>query len=117
MNSQKKYTLGVKGFLLIILISMGSFSTTHAAVKNVTGQLKLLATIDNRPAFSSVIWKISNSKAGVQKFFKTIYQHAATVELAPGTYHVTLSAKNNKSQTHKVTIVERQQRTLTINLR
>ncbi len=117
MNSQKKYTSGLKGLLLILFISLGSFNVTHAAVKNVTGQLKLLATIDNRPAFSSVIWKISTSKAGVQKFLKTIYQHAATIELAPGTYQITLSAKNNKAQTHKVTIVERKQLALTINLK
>lgn len=116
MNIQKKYTSGFKGLLLVLLISLSSFNATHAAIKNVTGQLKLLATIDNRPAFSSVSWKISTSKAGVRKFFKVIKQHAATIELSPGTYHITLSAKNNETQVHTVTIVERKRLDLIINL-
>lgn len=116
MNIKKKCTRGFKGLLLILFISSGSFNVSHAAVKNVTGQLKLLATIDNRPAFSSVIWKISTHKSGVKKAIKTINQHAATIELAPGTYQVVLSARNNKAQIYNVTILERKQFDLTINL-
>lgn len=116
MNIKKKCTQGFKGLLLILFISSVSFNVTHAAVKNVTGQLKLLATVDNRPAFLSVIWEISTHKAGTKKLIKMVKQHAATIELAPGTYQVVLSARNNKAQIYNVTILERERFDLTINL-
>ncbi len=116
LKTIKIYVSGFSYWLLILFIVSGSSNTTHAAVKNVTGQLKLLATVDSRPAFSPVIWTISNNKVGTKKFAKTLTQHAVTIELEPDTYQITLSTGNNKSQTRNVTIVERKQYNLVIDL-
>ncbi len=116
LKTIKIYISSFSYWLLILFIISGSLNTTHAAVKNVTGQLKLLATVDSRPAFLPVTWTISNNKAGTKKFAKTLTQHAVTIELEPDTYQITLSTRNNKSRTRNVTIVERKQYNLVIDL-
>lgn len=116
MFIQKNSIQRFKGFLSILFISMLLSGVAHATtVQSVTGQLKLLATIDNRPAFSSVVWKISLNIAGATKLVKTIKQHSASIDLPPGTYQVVLSSKN-QAETHYITIVERTPYNLTINL-
>lgn len=117
MNVKNITVRGCRGFLLILFISLGFYSTAQAAIKSVTGQLKLSATVDSRPAFSPVIWKISASRVHgrAQRFVKTIRKHAATIDLQPGTYDVVFSTKQ-QAQTHKITIVESELYSLTINL-
>nr|CAA6829100.1 MAG: Unknown protein [uncultured Thiotrichaceae bacterium] len=115
MNIKKELSKFSTYFVLTIFIALGVSNTALATVKSVTGQLKLRAIIDNRPAFSSVSWEISLRKAGVQKVIKTVKQHTATIELEPGTYQIILSAKD-KARTRSITIVESKLHDLVINL-
>lgn len=116
MFIQKKSMQSYKGMLLILFILTMLSSAAHAAViQSVTGKLKLFATIDSRPAFSSVIWKISSDIAGTKKLIKTIRQHTASLELPPGTYQVIVSSKH-QAETHNITILERTPYSLIVNL-
>jgi hypothetical protein len=100
---------------MLLLVSSLLSTASGANVKKVTGSLKLTATVNHQPAFSSVIWQIKLRTPGVGHLVSIIGKHATTVELEPGSYEIILSV-GSKKESRDITIVERQQHDLVINI-
>ncbi len=98
-----------------------SLLTTAAVanINNVTGSLKLTATINHQPAFSAVSWTINPrrlvSSASHKQWIQVTGKHSTTLELAPGNYRVVLRA-GNKKKVRDITIIENGQHQLVINI-
>ena len=101
---------------LTILALFTINSTATAKIKAVTGQLSLMATVDGKPAFRSVLWKLTpNSRKDTDVITIQIHKHAATLDLAPGSYQVSVSLEN-KTHTYHVTIKENSKEELIVSL-
>ena len=106
----KKFTL-----CLAILTLLTIHSTAVAKVKTLTGQLSLMATLDGKPAFRSVLWKLTPNSRSTDVKTILIHKHAATLDLAPGSYQISASL-DNKTRTHYVTIKESSKQALIVSL-
>ncbi len=107
-------------FCIILWLAFSLLTTTAVAnISNVTGSLKLTATINHQPAFSAVSWKISPrrsvSSADHKRWIQVISKHSTTLELAPGNYRVVLNA-GNKREIRDITIIENKKHQLVINI-
>ncbi|MEZ5450445.1 MAG: hypothetical protein R3E89_16235 [Thiolinea sp.] len=89
----------------------------HAAVKTMTGELSLMATVDGKPAFRPVTWQLSRVKPGNHggKTVKVVHKHTAIVDLEPGQYLVSVTL-DGVTHTRHVRIRESQKHSLTIPL-
>lgn len=101
---------------VLLVLSGNSFGVL---VKGVTGQLKLLATINGEPAFREVVWhlrplKLTNKNSHNAEL--TITRHSAVVDLEAGKYQVHASA-GSKTETQIITIEEGGSHHLVLNLR
>ncbi len=108
----------VSWLCLIILLMMSSASSA-AIIRGVTGQLKLLATINGEPAFREVVWHLRPIKPmnrNTNSTEVTITRHSAVVDLEAGEYQVNATA-GNKTETQIVTIEEGGKHNLVLNLR
>lgn len=102
--------------MMLLVLSENSFG---ALVKGVTGQLKLLATIDGEPAFREVVWHLKPLKLADKNNTKpelTITRHSAVVDLEAGQYQVYVTA-GTKTETQIITIEEGGMHNLVLNLR
>ncbi len=101
---------------LTILTLLTINNPTIAKVKTVTGQLCLMATVDGKPAFRSVLWKLTpNSRNNHDVTTIQIYKHTATLDLEPGSYQVSVSLEN-KTHTYNVIIKENSKEELIVSL-
>ena len=105
----------IKKTLILVSLSLAFLivGNVSASVKSVTGQLSLMATVDGKPAFRPVLWRLKHAKKRVYE--KTLHKHTATLDLEPGTYLVSLSY-NNKTITRQVMIKESHTEKLIISL-
>lgn len=105
-------------FCLIALLMLSGTSTA-ATIRGVTGQLKLLATINGEPAFREVVWQLRPLKLisrNMNTTEVTINRHSAVVDLEAGQYQVIATA-DNKTETQIITIEEGGKHDLVLNLR
>lgn len=108
----------VHWFCLIALLVLAGNSSA-ALVNGVTGQLKLLATINGEPAFREVVWHLKPLKPinkNIPDFEVTITRHSAVVDLEAGKYQVHATA-GSKTETQIITIEEGGKHNLILNLR
>lgn len=108
----------VRWLCLIALLVIAETSSA-ALVRGVTGQLKLLATINGEPAFREVVWHLKPLKAihkGAANSELTITRHSAVVDLEAGKYQVNATA-GTRAETQIVTIEEGGKHNLILNLR
>lgn len=112
-------TMSIKNMsiYLLALILLLTASLSHAKVKTVTGQLRLMATLEGKPAFRPVTWQLTRSPHYSRSLFtgKKMTRHTVTLDLEPGTYYVSVSL-NNKTQTRRVKIKESTKHFLEISL-
>ncbi|MFZ1342948.1 hypothetical protein [Thiothrix eikelboomii] len=100
----------------LLVLSGNSFGVL---VNGVTGQLKLLATINGEPAFREVVWHLTPLKLtnkNTRNIELTITRHSAVVDLEAGKYQVHASA-GSKTETQVITIEEGGTHHLVLNLR
>ncbi|MEZ5537758.1 MAG: hypothetical protein R3F02_19320 [Thiolinea sp.] len=116
LQSNKRMGYGYAPLIIaLFFICLSNVALAADGVKKVTGSLKLSAMVDNQPAFSSVRWTINLKKLTENKLVRVVSKHAATVELEPGNYQIILSV-NSQEEVRNITIVEKQQSSLVINL-
>ncbi len=106
-----KQTLACLSLLTLLAVN----SATGATVKAVTGQLSLMATLEGKPAFRSVLWKLTPRFSTNDVSPIRIRKHAATLDLAPGSYQVSVSM-GSKTHTYQVIIKESSKQTLIVDL-
>ncbi len=100
---------------LTLLITFFQINTAYpSSVHSITGQLSLLATIKNEPAFRPVIWKLKLNDSIKQKEM-TISRHSAVIDLEAGNYQVT-TIMGNTQKVNNITIKEGGKHKLVINL-
>lgn len=107
------------GGLCLIALLMLSEAASAATIRGVTGQLKLLATINGEPIFKEVVWHLRPLKPMNQMTNSTevtITRHSAVVDLEAGKYQVNATA-GNKTETQIITIEEGGKHNLILNLR
>lgn len=104
-------------FMLIALLMIDISGASEAKVKTVTGQLRLVATLGGKPAFRSVIWKLTQKSPNSRSSGKVLYRHRHTVtlDLEPGKYQISVSL-GNTTRTRQITIKESTKQSLIIDL-
>lgn len=103
-------------WLCLVALLMLSGTASAALVKGVTGQLKLLATINGEPAFREIVWHLRPiNKKVADNPDVTISRHSAVVDLEAGNYQVNASW-GDKSETQVITIEEGGKHNLIMNL-
>lgn len=102
-------------FCLSIMTLLTTNGAAIAKVKTVTGQLRLMATLDGKPAFQSVIWKLIPTSKDKNVAVINVYKHAATLDLEPDNYQISVTL-GNKTKTYQVTIKEGGKRALIVSL-
>lgn len=113
LNSMRVSWLG-----LIVLFVLSEYSAA-AMVRGVTGQLKLLATINGEPAFREVIWQLkplNPMNKNTTNAELTITRHSAVIDLEAGKYQVNATA-GTKTESQTITIEEGGKHNLVLNLR
>lgn len=103
---------------LIVLLMLSDYSAA-AMVRGVTGQLKLLATINGEPAFREVIWQLkplNPMNKNTTNAELTITRHSAVIDLEAGKYQVNATA-GTKTESQTITIEEGGKHNLVLNLR
>ena len=108
-------SLRVRWLCLIVLLAL-SGHLSAAMVRGVTGQLKLLATINGEPAFREVVWHLKRINKDTEHGEVTITRHSAVVDLEAGKYLVHATA-GTKTETQIITIEEGGKHDLVLNLR
>lgn len=106
-------------WLCLIGLVMLSGASSAAIIRGVTGQLKLLATINGEPAFREVVWHLKPLKTpnrNTNNTEVTITRHSAVVDLEAGKYQVNATA-GNKTETQIIIIEEGGKHNLVLNLR
>lgn len=107
--------LCIRTLLLLVLSTGLSINPSFASsVRSVTGQLSLLATVENGPAFRPVMWRVKPNNPVDQKEI-TISRHSAIVNLEAGDYEVT-AIMGDASKSSKITIKEGGKHKLVVNL-
>lgn len=112
----KNYLSSVRVRWLCLALLVLSGTSSAALIRGVTGQLKLLATINGEPAFREVVWHLKPMRRGVANVELTITRHSAVVDLEAGQYQVNASS-GTKTETQIVTIEEGGKHNLILNLR
>lgn len=110
-------SMRVRWLCLLALLVLSGISSA-ATIRGVTGQLKLLATINGEPAFREVVWHLKPLKPmsrGSTPSEVTITRHSAVVDLEAGKYQVNATA-GNKTETRIITIEEGGKHDLILNL-
>lgn len=103
-------------WLCLIMLLALSGHLSAAMVRGVTGQLKLLATINGEPAFREVVWHLKRVNKDTKNTEVTITRHSAVVDLEAGRYLVHATA-GTKTETKIITIEEGGKHDLILNLR
>jgi len=105
----------ILGLLLLILSTDFAINQSFASsVRSVKGQLSLLATVENGPAFRPVMWRVKPSNPVNQQEI-TISRHSAIVNLEAGDYKVT-AIMGETSKSSNITIKEGGRHKLVVNL-
>lgn len=102
-------------FCLAITTLLSINGIAVAKVKAVTGQLSLMATLNGKPAFRTVLWKLTPKTDSNNTTTIHVNKHAKTLDLAPGDYQVSVSL-DNKTHTYQITIKENSKQTLIVDL-
>lgn len=103
-------------WLCVLVFLTLSGQASAALVKGVTGQLKLLATINGEPAFREIVWHLRPLNKNVaDKTEVTISRHSAVVDLEAGKYQVN-ATWGDKSETQTIIIEEGGKHNLIVNL-
>ena len=100
---------------LLLMASIFMTGSLEASVKTVTGQLRLMATLDGKPAFRSVLWKLTRRTQNNKTSVQTLKRHTATVDLEPGHYQISVTM-GAKTRTRQITIKESKKHSLAISL-
>ena len=106
-------------WLCLIMLLALSGHLSAATVRGVTGQLKLLATINGEPAFREVIWQLkplNPMNKNTTNAELTITRHSAVIDLEAGKYQVNATA-GTKTESQTITIEEGGKHNLVLNLR
>ncbi|MGB0845867.1 MAG: hypothetical protein ACPGSM_04035 [Thiolinea sp.] len=99
----------------LLLLPLLATGISEANVKTATGSLSLMATLDGKPAFRPVIWKLIPRSHGNRSRIKTLTRHSATIDLEPGKYLVSVSM-DNKTLSRHITIKESSKQSLVIQM-
>lgn len=70
--------------------------SADSAVLEEDGMVKLVATLQNNPAFTNVLWKVYRLD-DMRNPIETIARHTATLNLRPGAYKA-VAVLNNKER-------------------
>ena len=110
------HTFGKKiPLYLLVLLPALMAAPLSANVKTVTGQLSLMATLDGKPAFREVLWRLTSAAGNSHAITKILKRHTATLDLEPGTYKISVSL-GNKTRHRELTIKESKKHSLVISL-
>ena len=117
LTTMQKYlqSARLQGLCLLLLLVV-STSTSAAMIRGVTGQLKLMATINGGPAFREVVWHLKPMRKTTAASEVTITRHSAVIDLEAGKYQVDASSGDSR-QSQVITIEEGGKHDLIINLR
>ena len=110
------HTRTIKPLLyLVMMAALLCGGIASANVKAVTGQLSLMAMLGGKPAFRTVLWKLTPNSQSSGASPIQIQQHAATLDLQPGSYQISVSL-GNKTRTYQIIIKESSKQELIVNL-
>jgi len=102
-------------WLCLIALLVLTESASAGLIRGVTGQLKLLATINGEPAFREVVWHLRPMNRTIANNEVTITRHSAVVDLEAGKYQVNATS-GTRTETEVITIEEGGKHNLILNL-
>ena len=85
LGRMKKISAGMAGVFTCVVLMGASGERADAHIAEQEGVVRLVATLQDNPAFTNVVWKVYRLE-GTYHQIDMIPRHTATLTLRPGNY-------------------------------
>ncbi|PID50336.1 MAG: hypothetical protein CR991_02165 [Proteobacteria bacterium] len=114
IHSKKVCCSWTKSALGTLLLACTCASYADSGIIEQEGIIRLVATLEDNPAFTNVVWKVYRMN-GIYQSVEVIPRHTATLTLKPGNYKA-VAILNNKRRSRNFQLKSNQQEEIILSM-